>query len=137
MSRFYYDNLGMMALWDDHRGRCLCWCNLDSLDMIGDDLRCQYPRPPPTFPRGRSTRWKAEARTTWPQVEAPDKSKVKHFVDTNSFRKMIKNAFTDEFAIVDAIRVRTRKRAPDGSEEVRASQVEEGLAVGEVADGSC
>ena len=62
----------------------------------------------------------SEAHTIWPQVEESDRAEVKQFVDTKSFKKMHKNAITDDVVVVDAIWVRKWKRHPDGSRKVKS-----------------
>ena len=56
----------------------------------------------------------------WPQVEEADRNEVSQFVQAGAFRKLHRDAFTDDMVIIDARWVRKYKKTNDGKKKVKS-----------------
>ncbi|OLQ01786.1 hypothetical protein AK812_SmicGene15471 [Symbiodinium microadriaticum] len=140
MSWLEKDNLSMMALWDDHLGRCLSWHSSRTLDDFKLDFHTNHYEHLFTWPGKNNTDLFADLATghvykvddetdliqenevydIWPQVEQADASEVSQFVETKSFKKMHRSALTSDVVVIDARWVRKWKRMADGSRKVKS-----------------
>ena len=56
----------------------------------------------------------------WPQVDAADRTEVEQFVQEQAFKKIHKDAFTDDMVVIDARWVRKWKKLPHGQRKVKS-----------------
>ena len=140
MSWLERDNLSMMALWDEHMGRCLCSRNNSIIDDVKLDFYVNRWENLFTWPGKVNTNLYADLATghvykvddetdliqegevydIWPEVEQSDAAEVSQFVETKSFKKMHRSALTSDVVVIDARWVRKWKRVSDGSRKVKS-----------------